>query len=75
VPVPLTSHKVARAKVVTMAQYEAIDAVGLDAPSSEKYAYNGFNQLLSISGTTGRRRRSGTTGTATRPRRRYDRRG
>jgi RHS repeat-associated protein len=54
VPFPLTSYKVSKAKIVTEQQYEGIDAVGLDVAGAETYAYNGFNQLLSVSGVDGR---------------------
>lgn len=33
--------------------YEAIDAVGLDVRVEETYAYNGFNQLLTVTGGDG----------------------
>jgi RHS repeat-associated protein len=55
IPFPLTDFKVKGAKVYTRttSSYAAIDAVGLDTPAVESYAYNGFNQLLEVAGNDG----------------------
>ena len=52
---PVTSYKVkgARVYVNSATKNPAIDAVGLDVPGVDTYAYNGFNQLLSVSGYDG----------------------
>jgi RHS repeat-associated protein len=50
----VTPYKVKKARIYTAVQFttqsaaEGIDAVGIDPVYSEKYQYNGFNQLLSV---------------------------
>ena len=51
---PLTAYKAKKVRVYTRAAgNEGIDAVGLDVQPADAYAYNGFNQLLSVTGTDG----------------------
>jgi len=56
VPVPLTPYRVKKVKVYagsSAASVIRIDAVGLDGPAEETYAYNGFNQLLAVNAGDG----------------------
>jgi RHS repeat-associated protein len=49
VGMPLTDYAVKKVKVYTrVAGSEGIEAVGLEVPGGETYAYNDFNQLLSV---------------------------
>lgn len=51
---PLTTYGAKKVRVYTRhPEYEGIDAVGLEVPGGEAYAYNGFNQLLGVTPTDG----------------------
>jgi RHS repeat-associated protein len=51
---PLTAYKAKKAKVYTRYQgTEGIDAVGLLVQPADRYEYNGFNQLLSLTPGSG----------------------